>query len=432
MEGPTMADGNLANLAQFREQAREEAWSLPLEKLNPAQPELFQNDAMWPMFERLRKEDPVHYCTEHEFGPYWSITKYNDIMAVDTNHEAFSSDYLKGGITINGGQANMDPLPMFIAMDPPKHDVQRKAVSPAVSPAALQAMEPLIRERAGKILDNLPIGEEFDWVDLVSKELTAMTLATLFDAPQADRRKITYWSDVVTAVPKPGGLVETIEQKLDIFTQYHAYFTGLWNEKVNAEPHGDLISMLAHHPATRNMEPREYFGNIVLLTVGGNDTTRNTISGSVLALNQNPDQYQKLRDNPGLIPSMVSETIRWQTPLAHMRRTAVRDVEFAGKSIREGDKVIMWYVSGNRDDEVIENPNAYVIDRERPRTHISFGFGIHRCVGNRLAELQLKVIWEEILARFPVIEVVGEPRRSFSTFVKGYETLPVVIPARAL
>ena len=257
-----------------------------------------------------------------------------------------------------------------------------------------------------------------------------MTLATLFDAPQADRRKITYWSDVVTAVPTPGGLVETIEQKLDIFTQYHAYFTELWNQKVNAPPHGDLISMLAHHPETRDMAPREYFGNVVLLTVGGNDTTRNTISGSVLALNQNPDQYAKLRANPGLIPSMVSETIRWQTPLAHMRRTALRDTEFAGQTIREGDKVIMWYVSGNRDDEVIENPNAYVIDRERPRTHISFGFGIHRCVGNRLAELQLKIIWEEILKRFPVIEVVAEPKRSYSTFVKGYERLMVVIPKR--
>jgi cytochrome P450 len=426
-----MADGNLGNLAQFREEAREQAWSLPLDKLNPAQPELFQKDAMWPFFERLRKEAPVHLCTEHEFGPYWSITKYNDIMAVDTNHQDFSSDYLRGGITINGGQTNMEPLPMFIAMDPPRHDVQRKAVSPAVSPSALMAMEPVIRERAGKILDGLPIGEEFDWVDLVSKELTAMTLATLFDAPQEDRRKITYWSDVVTAVPTPGGLVETIEQKLDIFTTYHAYFTELWNQKVNAEPHGDLISMLAHHPETRDMAPREYFGNVVLLTVGGNDTTRNTISGSILALNQNPDQYAKLRANPDLIPSMVSETIRWQTPLAHMRRTAVRDVEFEGKTIREGDKVIMWYVSGNRDDTVIDNPNAYIIDRERPRTHISFGFGIHRCVGNRLAELQLKIIWEEILKRFPMVEVVGEPRRSFSTFVKGYETLPVVIPARA-
>src|SRR3569833_1229819 len=223
-----MADGNIGNLADLRAKAREYAYAAPLESLNPAQPELFEADAMWPIFERLRAEDPVHYTAEHEFGPYWSICKYNDIMAVDTNHQQFSSDFLKGGITIAGGQANMDPLPMFIAMDPPKHDVQRKAVSPAVSPHALTEMEPLIRERAGAILDSLPIGEEFDWVDLVSKELTAMTLATLFDAPQKDRRQITYWSDVVTAAPRPGAIVETIEQKLAIFTEYHAYFTGLW------------------------------------------------------------------------------------------------------------------------------------------------------------------------------------------------------------
>jgi len=421
-----MADGDIALLKQ----ARDEAYSIPLENLDPAQPRLFQADTMWPYFERLRKEAPVHFSAESEFGPYWSITRYNDILAVDTNHQAFSSDYLRGGITIGGGRQNMDPLPMFIAMDPPKHDVQRKAVSPAVAPNALATMAPQIRERAAGILDGLPIGEEFDWVDKVSKELTAMTLATLFDAPQEDRRKITYWSDVVTAAPMPGGLVESLEQKMAIFQEYQAYFNELWNRKVNAPPHDDLISMLAHHPETRNMAPREYFGNIVLLTVGGNDTTRNTISGSVLALNRNPDQYRKLRDNPHLIPSMVSETIRWQTPLAHMRRTAVEDFEFGGKTIRAGEKVVMWYVSGNRDDEVIENPDAYIIDRERPRTHVSFGFGIHRCVGNRLAELQLTIIWEEILKRFPEIVVVGEPKRVYSTFVRGYETLPVVIPRR--
>jgi cytochrome P450 len=423
------ADGNAAARIT-QEKAREEAWSLPLDRLDPAQPALFQADAHWPYFERLRKEDPIHFTAESEFGPYWSITRFNDIMAVDTNHQVFSSDFLKGGITIGGGQQNVDPLPMFIAMDPPKHDIQRKAVSPAVAPQALADMAPQIRERAGKILDGLPIGEEFDWVDKVSKELTAMTLATLFDAPQADRRKITYWSDVVTCIPAPGALVETLEQKMEIFTEYHAYFTGLWNQKVNAPPRGDLISMLAHHPATRNMEPREYFGTVVLLTVGGNDTTRNTISGSIYALNKNPDQYRKLRDNPDLIPSMVSETIRWQTPLAHMRRTAVQDIELEGKTIRAGDKVVMWYVSGNRDETVIDRPNDYIIDRERPRHHISFGFGIHRCVGNRLAELQLTIIWEEILKRFPKVELVAEPRRVYSTFVKGYETMPVVIPAR--
>lgn len=422
-----MADGNLLN----RDAAREQAYATPLDQLNPAQPALFQADAMWPIFDRLRAEDPVHYTAESEYGPYWSITKYNDIMAVDTNHQVFSSEAALGGITIAGekGGTELGLLPMFIAMDPPKHDVQRKTVSPAVSPANLQVLGPLIRERAGKILDELPIGEEFDWVDKVSMELTAMTLATLFGMPQEDRRKLTYWSDVVTAIPGHG-VVDTLEQKRQIFGEYFAYFTGLWNERVNSPPTGDLISMLAHGEATRNMEPAEYHGNVILLTVGGNDTTRNTISGSVLALNQNPDQYRKLRENPGLIPSMVSETIRWQTPLAHMRRTALQDFEFQGKTIREGDKVVMWYVSGNRDDEVIENPNAFIIDRERPRQHISFGFGIHRCVGNRLAELQLQIIWEEILKRFPTIEVVGEPKRVYSTFVKGYEQLPVVIPKR--
>ena len=418
-----MADGAV----EIRKTAEAEAYATPLEALNPAQPELFQADAMWPIFERLRKEAPVHYTAESEFGPYWSITKFNDIMAVDTNHEVFSS---QPGITIADQQGDEGPLPMFIAMDPPKHDIQRKTVSPAVSPHNLAILEPLIRERAAKILDSLPVGEEFDWVDKVSMELTAMTLATLFGIPQEDRRKLTYWSDVVTAAPGQG-LVDSLEHKMQIFMEYRAYFDEVWKDRVASPPRDDLISMLAHGEATKNMEPREYFGNVVLLTVGGNDTTRNTISGSVLALNQNPDQYKKLRENPGLIPSMVSETIRWQTPLAHMRRRATRDFEFQGKQIRENDKVVMWYVSGNRDEEVIERPNDYIIDRERPRHHISFGFGIHRCVGNRLAELQLKIIWEEIMKRFPVIEVVGEPKRSYSVFVKGYERLPVVIPARA-
>src|SRR6478609_589626 len=226
-----MADGATANL---KAQAEHDAWTLPLEELNPAQPALFQADAMWPIFERLRAEDPVHYTEEHEFGPYWSITKYNDIMAVDTNHQVFSSE---GGITIAEQTQGDGPLPMFIAMDPPRHDVQRKTVSPAVSPTSLQVMEPLIRERAASILDSLPIGEEFDWVDKVSMELTAMTLATLFDMPQEDRRKLTYWSDVVTAVPGHG-LIDTLQQKMDIFVQYHAYFTDLWNQRVNAPPQG--------------------------------------------------------------------------------------------------------------------------------------------------------------------------------------------------
>jgi cytochrome P450 len=169
----------------------------------------------------------------------------------------------------------------------------------------------------------------------------------------------------------------------------------------------------------------EYLGNLILLIVGGNDTTRNSITGGVLALNENPAEYEKLLANPDLIPNMVSEIIRWQTPLAYMRRTATQDVELGGKTIRKGDKVAMWYVSGNRDETVIDRPNDFIIDRDNARHHVSFGFGVHRCMGNRLAEMQLRIIWEEILKRFSKVEVVGEPVRVQSSFVKGYSELPV-------
>jgi cytochrome P450 len=314
-------------------------------------------------------------------------------------------------------------------MDPPRHDEQRKTVSPAVAPSNLQVMGPVIRERAGKILDGLPIGEEFDWVELVSKELTAMTLATLFDFPQEERGLLPYWSDMMTNAPGHGP-VRSWEHKREVLDEMVARFVGLWNERVNAPPAGDLISMLAHGQSTRDMDRAEYAGNLGLLIIGGNDTTRNTISGSVYALNKHPGEYAKLRADPSLITSMVSETIRWQTPLAHMARTATKDAELGGKAIKAGDRVVMWYVSGNRDETMVEDPNSYIIDRARPRQHMSFGFGIHRCVGNRLAELQLTIIWEEIMKRFPTIELVAEPSRTHSIFVKGYETLPVVIPTR--
>jgi cytochrome P450 len=411
----------------IRPQVEEEAWSLPLEQLNPAQPALFSADAIWPVFERLRREAPVHFTAESDYGPFWSITRYDDIVGVDSDHAAFSS---AEGIGLGSNTQGSGPrLPMFIGMDPPKHDAQRKTVAPALSPTALRRLAPLIRERAGKILDDLPIGEEFDWVGLVSRELTAMTLATLFDAPQEDRLKLTYWSDVVTA-PTGHGLIDTDEQRLEIFKDFQAYFVDLWDQRVKAGPGDDLISMLAHGEATRNMTPEEYFGNVILLTVGGNDTTRNTISGSVLALNLYPDQLRKLRETPSLAPAMVSESIRWQTPIAHQLRTATRDVELHGKTIRKQEKVAIWYASGNRDETVIDDPHAFNIERPRPRSHLSFGFGIHRCVGNRLAELQLMIIWEEILKRFPEIVVAGPPKRLHSVILRSIERLPVVIPRR--
>jgi len=421
-----MAEGAV----DLKSEARAKARAIPLNDINVTDIELWRTDTVWPYFERLRKEDPVHLhpADHHEDGAFWSVTKYNDIMAVDTNHAAFSSE---PSITIFDPKEDF-VMPMFIAMDPPKHDVQRKTVSPIVSPQNLHVMEPLIRSRITKTLDELPIGETFDWVDRVSIELTTQMLATLFDFPWEDRRKLTRWSDVATAADDSGLFTSDdpeTERKAELF-ECVDYFTRLWNERVNAEPKGDLISMLAHGEATRNMDRMEYLGNLILLIVGGNDTTRNSMSGSVLAMHQNPQQLAKLHADPGLVASMVSETIRWQTPLAHMRRNATQDIELGGKTIKKGEKVIMWYASGNRDETVIDNPNAYIIDRPQPRRHLSFGFGIHRCVGNRLAELQLQILWEEILARFPEIQVVEEPRRVPSAFVRGYEQMNVVIPRR--
>ena len=421
-----MSDGSI----DLKAEARAKAYAMPLEDINLADTEMWRTDTAWPYFERLRSEDPVHLHPAHHHpdGAFWSITRYTDIMAVDTNHEVFSSE---PSITIFDPKEDFT-LPMFIAMDPPKHDVQRKTVSPIVSPANLHLMEPLIRSRIQNTLDSLPIGEPFDWVDKVSIELTTQMLATLFDFPWEDRRKLTRWSDIATAGPESGLFVtddHETERRMELFACVD-YFTRLWNERVNAPPKGDLISMLAHGEATRNMDRMEYLGNLLLLIVGGNDTTRNTMTGSILAMNENPDQLRKLQANPDLIPSMVSETIRWQTPLSNMRRTATRDFELGGKLIKKGDKVLIWYASGNRDETAIENPNAYIIDRERPRNHLSFGFGIHRCVGNRLAELQLKILWEEILPRFPDIRIVEGPHRVASVLIRGYSSMQVVIPVR--
>jgi cytochrome P450 len=290
-------------------------------------------------------------------------------------------------------------------------------------------LEPLIRTRAAKILDELPRGETFDFVDKVAIELTSQMLATLFDFPFEHRRLLPRASDLILTQPGPGGLVETEEQRQIEFFHTFGMFTGLWNERLAKPPQHDLISMLCHNEATRRDDPQHYLGNIILLIVAGSDTTRHSISGGLLALNQNPQQYDKLRANPGLIESMVPEIIRWQSPVAHMRRTALEDAEIGGKKIAKGEKVIMWYVSGNRDEDAIERPDEFLIDRDRPRQHVSFGFGIHRCVGMRLAEMQLRIMWEEILKRFPRIEVVGEPRRMNSNFVKGFEAMPVRIPS---
>ncbi|MEQ8660147.1 MAG: cytochrome P450, partial [Gammaproteobacteria bacterium] len=319
-------------------------YSVPLEAIDMSDPDLFLHDLVLPYFERLRAEAPVHFMPGSDYGPFWSVNRYRDIMAVDTNHKVFSSDHARGGHILGYEMFFIEEeefqLPMFIAMDQPRHDVTRKAVSPAVGAANLLKMEHAIRASCADILDSLPVGETFDWVDAFSIELTTRTLATLFDFPFEDRRMLTRWSDIAVSVPG-SGIVDSWASRRTELEDMGAYFAGLWRERARNVAGHDLVSMLATAPETRDMSPAEFMGNVLLLIVGGNDTTRNTLTGSVLALNRFPDEYAKLRRDPALITSFVPEAIRWQTPLAHMKRTALEDTEIGGQTIAAGDKVVM-------------------------------------------------------------------------------------------
>lgn len=392
-------------------------------------PRLYREDTWRQPFARLRREDPVHFHPDSPYGPYWSVTRYADIMKVELDHATYSSASALGGIQITD-QPQGEELPNFIRMDPPRHTAQRKTVAPIVAPSNLANMEGLIRERTAAVLDGLPRGEVFDWADKVSTELTAMMLATLFDFPQADRRKLSHWSDVaICNVEAEDAVVKSNAERMAELKAMAATMAELWKERAIQPPKFDLISMMAHAEATREMPLNEFIGNFALLIVGGNDTTRNSMSGGLMALLDNPEQYDKVRADRGLIPNLVSEIIRYQTPVIHMRRTTTRDTELGGKTIAKGSKVVMWYVSGNRDDGAIADAERFDIERPKARHHLSFGAGIHRCVGDRLAEMQLRILFEEILVRDLSIEIAGPPVRLYSNFIRGIRSLPVIIRA---
>jgi cytochrome P450 len=423
-----------AELFPSKGQAGADPYSIPLDQIDVADAELFETDTLWGYFERLRKEDPVHYCSDSEFGPYWSITKFDDIVTVEKQPEIYSSEPT---IVIADPDPEFPLAAGFITMDGARHLAHRKTVQPVAAPRNLTRLEPLIRERVCEILDALPVGETFDWVDRVSIELTTGMLATMFDFPWEERRKLTYWSDIATASDvQLAQLGKTAEDRQTILLECLDYFANLWKQRADKPQDGELdfVSALANSAATRDLapdvSPLEYLGTLILLIVGGNDTTRNSISGGVLALNEYPAEYEKLRNDPSLIPNMVNEIIRWQTPLAHMRRTATQDTELGGKKIKKGDRVVMWYVSANRDETVIPRANEFLIDRANSKQHLSFGWGVHFCMGSRLAEMQLRVLWEEIMKRFRLVEVVGEPVRVRSPFVKGFAELPVRVHPR--
>ena len=399
----------------------------PIAPIDVSLAEIYAEDRWQQPFRTLRAEAPIQYVPDSSFGPYWSVSTYKPIIHIESLPKIFSSSWEYGGIAISGSVGepleNEIKMPMFIAMDPPQHTAQRRTVAPSFGPSEVAAMKAEVQKRTAEVLDSLPIGEPFDWVQRLSIELTTGMLATLFDFPWEERHKLTYWSDM-------GGNVELIKDPENIalrnaaLMEMGAAFGALWQEKT-ANPGKDLISVMLRSDAMNHMSEQEFMGNLILLIVGGNDTTRNSMSSFAYGLDQFPEERAKLEADPSLIPNAVQELIRWQTPLSHMRRTVEEDTEFEGHHMKKGDKVVLWYLSANRDESVFKDADRVIVDRENARRHLSFGYGIHRCVGARVAELQLCTLLEEMAKRRLRANVVAEPERVPACFVHGYSKLMV-------
>jgi cytochrome P450 len=393
--------------------------------------ELYTTDTWQAPFRELRANHPIYRCENSQFGPYWSISTYKPIVHIEALPKIFSSSWEVGGITVAGDgiehmKSHEIPMPMFIAMDPPKHQEQRRTVAPAFTPSEIGRMRDDSLRRTGEVLDSLPIGKPFDWVDQVSMELTTQMLAIFFDFPWEERRNLTRWSDVLGDIE---GFHDDERRKFRLETAFEmgAAFKQLWDKKAKNPGQHDLISMMLQSDAMKHMDEGEFMGNLILLIVGGNDTTRNSMSAYAYGLNQFPEERAKLENNysPELAVNAMHEILRWQTPLAHMRRTALEDYELDGHLIRKRDKVALWYLSANRDETIFDDPDRIIVDRENARRHLAFGYGIHRCVGARAAEMQLTALIAEMSKRRLRVNVVEEPDRVPACFVHGYRKMMV-------
>ncbi|TNE32838.1 MAG: cytochrome P450 [Alphaproteobacteria bacterium] len=396
----------------------------PIDMTDPA---LYSQDRWQEPFRQLRRHAPIQWVPDSHFGPHWSVSTYKPIVHIEALPQLFSSSFEYGGINIALDAFKHMPgeirRPSFIALDPPDHTSRRRTVAPSFGPSEVAEMAAEVRGRTAALLDSLPTDEPFDWVKEVSIELTTGMLAKLFDFPWEERSNLTRWSDL-------GANIELQRTSEGLMTRNAALaemggaFAKLWQDR-KANPGKDLISVMIRSDAMNHMDEDEFAGNIILLIVGGNDTTRNSMSGFAYGLHRFPDQRRKLEENPELIPNAVQEIIRWQTPLAHMRRTVTEDTDMFGPQMRRGDKIALWYLSANRDEDVFDEGEAIRLDRPNARRHLSFGYGVHRCVGARVAELQLNILLEELAKRRLRVNVLEEPTRVHACFVHGYTQMLV-------
>ena len=393
-------------------------------------PDLYVSGVPHEVFTWLRREDPVHWNPVTNGRGFWSITKYDDIVAISKNPEVFSSAREHGGHRIydenivgTAGMGAEETDAPFISMDPPEHNRYRRMISPGFGPSRLKALEGQIHDRVCNILDRLGARKECEFVTEVAAELPIQVLAELLGIPQADRLKLFDWSNSMIAEDDPELRKGPEETAADVRAMIE-YSGRLWEERV-ANPGPDLISMLIHPDADGEVMSKErYLGTFILLVAAGNETTRNSISGGLITLARFPEQRQRLADNPALYGTAAAEIIRYVSPIMHMRRTAIADSVVRGKTIRCGDKVIMWYVSANRDEQIFTNPFGFDLTRAEA-TQLGFGVGQHFCLGARLAELQLRIFFTEFLRRYPNAEPSGPIRRMRSNFVAGIKEMPV-------
>lgn len=385
---------------------------------------LYTEDTWREPFATLRREMPVSWRPESPFGAYWSAVTHETIQQIELMPEVFSSSWKLGNITI-AESINEAEFPNFIAQDPPIHTAQRKVIAPAFSPGQMIKLEAQVRERAKMLFDTLPIGETFDWVEQLAIPQTLGMLCSLFDFPFEEWRDLKRWSDYGSGVSADNLTPEYRAEWMKQMGEMLARFDRELDARRGLPPTDDLLSRMVHSEAMGNLPALERLANIALLIVAGNDTTRNSIAGLVEALTLYPEQLDVLRADPMLSGNAAQEIIRWQTPVTHMRRTATKDVEVGGQLIREGEKIVMWYISGNRDESVFPDAERFDVTRENARRHIGFGHGIHRCVGARLAEVQIAAVIDEIVERGLRPVMTGKPERLASPFLHGFNAMPV-------
>ena len=399
-----------------------------LQEIDLANHDAFVDRVPHEWFRTLRREDPVHFNPEQDGPGFYAVTRYHDIREVHRHVDIYSSEL--GGTSLEDlEQDQIEARKSMLDMDPPRHDELRGLIARRFTPRAVQVWEEAVRTVTDRVLDTALQEDEFDFVHAISSEIPMQVFAEILGVPQEDRRHIIELGDRLLGNQDPEYAQPTDDShRLLPFSSPAALEMFEFGRRLAAErrkhPKDDIITQLAFEPLTQ----REFDVYFVLLATAGNETTRHTITHGLLALLEHPEELERLRhagDDVALRKSTAEEMLRWATPVHHFRRTAAVDTELAGVEIKAGDKVTTWFVSGNRDETVFEDPDRFDIGRS-PNPHMAFGpGGIHHCLGAHLAKMEIRIAFEELLARAGTIELAGPPERLRSNFFNGIKRLPV-------